>query len=100
MEEQDKKPHDSEAHLKSSKKYFDVDRPVFWPAVVVIVAFIAITLIVGEPMEKVFTAIQTNISDYGGWFFVLSVNFFLVFVLYIAFSKYGRIRLGGRACQS
>jgi len=99
MEEQDKKPYDSEAHLKSSKKYFDVDSPVFWPAVVVIVAFIAITLIVGEPMEKVFTAIQTNISDYGGWFFVLSVNFFLVFVLYIAFSKYGRIRLGGERAK-
>jgi len=99
MEEQDKKPYDSEAHLKSSKKYFDVDSPVFWPAVVVIVAFIAITLIVGEQMEKVFTAIQNNISDYGGWFFVLSVNFFLVFVLYIAFSKYGRIRLGGERAK-
>ena len=99
MEEKDTKAHDSEAHLKSSKKYFDVDGPVFWPASVLIVTFIAITLIIGQPMEKVFNSVQNNISNLGGWFFVLSVNFFLVFVLYIAFSKYGRIRLGGKRAK-
>jgi choline/glycine/proline betaine transport protein len=96
MTEIDQTKHDSEAHLKSTKKYFDVDAPVFWPSALIIVAFIAITLIVGEPMDKVFTAIQTGISNFGGWFFVLSVNIFLFFVLYIAFSKYGSIRLGGK----
>ncbi len=88
-------PKDSEAHLKSSKKYFDVDGLVFWPSALIIVAFISITLIVGEPMDQVFSAIQSSISSYGGWFFILSVNIFLFFVLYIAFSKYGKIRLGG-----
>ncbi len=95
MEKPTKKIHDDEAHLKSNKKYFDVDGPVFWPAAVLIVLFIAITLIVGKPMEKVFSTMQDGISDYGGWFFVLSINFFLFFIFYIAFSKYGRIRLGG-----
>lgn len=80
---------------KKSKKYFDVDGPVFWPAAILIVLFIAVTLIVGEPMANVFNAIQSGISESGGWFFILSVNAFLVFVLYIAFSKYGKIRLGG-----
>jgi choline/glycine/proline betaine transport protein len=88
--------HDSEAHLKSSNKYFDVDGPVFWPSALIIVVFIAVTLIVGEPMDKVFSSIQSGISNFGGWFFVLSVNIFLFFVLYIAFSKYGKIRLGGK----
>jgi choline/glycine/proline betaine transport protein len=92
----DQTNHDSESHLKSSKKYFDVDGPVFWPSALVTVAFIAITLIVGEPMDQVFSSIQSNISNFGGWFFVLSVNIFLFFVLYIAFSKYGSIRLGGK----
>src|SRR6056297_212480 len=97
-----KAPHDlpdSEAHLKSSKKYFDVDSLVFWPAAIVIVFFIAITLFVGEPMDKVFHSIQQSISNFGGWFFVLSVNIFLFFVIYIAFSKYGKIRLGGPASK-
>jgi flagellar biosynthesis protein FlhB len=66
---------------KSSKKYFDVDGLVFWPSAFIIVAFISITLIVGEPMDQVFSAIQSSISSYGGWFFVLSVNIFLFFVL-------------------
>jgi len=97
-----KAPHDlpdSEAHLKSSKKYFDVDSLVFWPAAIVIVFFITITLFVGEPMDKVFASIQQSISNFGGWFFVLSVNIFLFFVIYIAFSKYGKIRLGGPASK-
>nr|MBD3622465.1 BCCT family transporter [Sunxiuqinia sp.] len=55
-----------------------------------------ITLIVGEPMAEVFSSIQGAISNGGGWFFVLAVNFFLIFVLYIAFSKFGTIKLGGR----
>ncbi len=95
MTEENKTPKDSEAHLKSSKKYFDVDSLVFWPSALIIVAFIAVTLIVGEPMNKVFSNIQSSISSFGGWFFVLSVNIFLFFVLYIAFSRYGKIRLGG-----
>ncbi|MCF8303210.1 MAG: BCCT family transporter [Bacteroidales bacterium] len=95
MEEEKKTNPDSEAHLKSTNKYFDVDGPVFWPAAVLIIIFISVTLIIGEPMDKVFVVIQDNISDYGGWFFVLAVNFFLVFVIYIAFSKFGKIRLGG-----
>src|SRR6056297_1801441 len=89
-------PRDSEAHLKSSKRYFDVDSLVFWPAAILIVAFIAITLIIGEPMDKIFASIQMSISNFGGWFFILCVNIFLFFVIYIAFSKYGNIRLGGK----
>ena len=95
MAKEEKAPHEGEAHLVSTKKYFDVDGPVFWPAAIVIILFIAVTLIVGEPMNDVFATIQTSISNYGGWFFVISVNIFLFFVLFIAFSKYGSIRLGG-----
>ncbi|AHW59586.1 choline/glycine/proline betaine transport protein [Draconibacterium orientale] len=95
MAEKENVPHKGEAHLVSSNKYFDVDGPVFWPAAILIVLFIAVTLIVGQPMNKVFSTIQSSISDYGGWFFVISVNIFLFFVLFIAFSKFGKIKLGG-----
>jgi choline/glycine/proline betaine transport protein len=78
-----------------TSKYFEVDGPVFWPSAVLIITFIIITLLIGEPMSRIFNAVQDSISDAGGWFFVLVVNFFLIFVLFIAFSKYGKIRLGG-----
>ncbi|MFW5753778.1 MAG: BCCT family transporter [Marinilabiliaceae bacterium] len=78
------------------KKYFDIHGPVFWPATILLFIFIAITLIVGSPMERVFANIQEWISDKFGWFLVLVVNFYLFFTLYFAFSKFGKLRLGGR----
>ena len=81
---------------KGLKKHFDVHGPVFWPSAILIVVFITITLIVGKPMQEIFKTVQTGISNVGGWFFILCVNIFLVFCFYLAFSKYGRIRLGGQ----
>ena len=78
------------------KKYFDIHGPVFWPATILLFIFIAITLIVGSPMERVFTNMQEWISENFGWFLVLVVNFYLFFTLYFAFSKFGKLRLGGR----
>jgi choline/glycine/proline betaine transport protein len=47
-------------------------------------------------MERVFSNIQGWISDNFGWFLVLVVNVYLFFTFFFAFSKYGKIRLGGR----
>ncbi|MFP4089180.1 MAG: BCCT family transporter [Cyclobacteriaceae bacterium] len=77
-------------------KYFDIHAPVFWPAAILIVLFIITTLIVGEPMETIFDNVQSAISDYGGWFFIVCVNIFLFFCLYLAFGRTGDIRFGGK----
>ena len=84
---------------KGINKYFDIHAPVFWPAAIITVLFIAITLIVGEPMEAVFDSLQAGISDYAGWFFIICVNVFLFFCLYLAFSRTGDIRFGGKDAQ-
>jgi choline/glycine/proline betaine transport protein len=78
-----------------NKKLFDIHAPVFYPAVILIVLFLTITLGVGKPMKEIFSTIQTGISDNAGWFLIIAVNFFLIFCLYIAFGKFGHIRLGG-----
>jgi choline/glycine/proline betaine transport protein len=78
------------------KKYFDIHPPVFWPAAILLAIFIAVTLIVGDPMKEVFRNIQDWISNNFGWFLVLAVNLYLFFAIYFAFSKYGKIRLGGK----
>ncbi len=77
-------------------KYFDVHAPVFYPSAVLIVIFIALTLIIGKPMEKIFSNIQSGMADYAGWFFVMAVNIFVGFALFLAFSKFRDIRLGGK----
>lgn len=77
-------------------KYFDIHPPVFWPATFLIFFFITITLVVGEPMEEVFVSMKNFITDKTGWLFILVVNLFILFCIYVGFSKYGKIRLGGK----
>lgn len=81
----------------NSNKYFDVHPPVFWVASILALFFIVTTLVVGgDKMSEIFSSMQTGISDAAGWFFVLAVNFFLIFILVVGFSRLGAIRLGGQ----
>jgi len=50
----------------------------------------------GVDMEQTFSNVQTAISNSFGWLFVIAVNIFLVFMLYIGLSQLGSIRLGGK----
>lgn len=86
--------------LKKGKKHFDIHGPVFWPSVILIVALIAGTLIAGDDAESLFGAARDNITDYGSWLFIIGVNLFIGFSLYFAFSKYGKIRLGGENAKT
>ncbi len=84
----------------NSNKYFDVHPPVFWVAAALAVIFIATTITVGgERMSEIFSDLQTSISDAAGWFFILTVNFFMIFILVVGFSKFGKLRLGGNAAR-
>ncbi|MFD2518058.1 BCCT family transporter [Salinimicrobium flavum] len=73
-----------------------VNGPVFFTSSIIIIISIALTLIFKEQAEGYFDAIQNFVANNGGWFFVLCVNIYLVFVLYLAFSKFGNIRIGGK----
>jgi choline/glycine/proline betaine transport protein len=74
----------------------NVNGPVFFTSSFIIIISIALTLIFEEQAEGYFDAIQAFVSNNGGWFFVLCVNIYLIFVLYLAFSKFGNIRIGGK----
>ncbi len=76
-------------------RYFDIYPPVFWPAAAILVVFIAVTLIVGEPMAEVFGNVRTAISERLGWFLIICINIFLGVTLYFGLGPFGRIRLGG-----
>ncbi|MCX2837384.1 BCCT family transporter [Salinimicrobium sp. MT39] len=74
----------------------NVNGPVFFTSSIIIIISIALTLIFEEQAEGYFNAIQAFVSNNGGWFFVLCVNIYLIFVLYLAFSKFGNIKIGGK----
>ncbi|MEM1280388.1 MAG: BCCT family transporter, partial [Cyanobacteria bacterium P01_H01_bin.152] len=57
--------------------------------------FVVFTLLFQAPAETAFGAVQGFIAGSLGWFFILSVSLFLIFTVFIAFSKLGQVRLGG-----
>ena len=69
-------------------------KPVFIPAAIVIVSLIALVLLFREQTEDLTAVLNKAITDGVGWWYVIAVNIFLVFVLFCAFTKIGRIRLG------
>lgn len=77
----------------------EINGPVFFSSTILIVIGIALTLIYGDAAEEFFNKTQTQVAEFGGWIFVLSVNVFLIFVLFLAFGKYGKIRLGGKDAE-
>ncbi|QTY25840.1 BCCT family transporter [Flavobacterium sp. CS20] len=77
----------------------EVNGSVFFTSSILIIIGIALTLIFKETAETYFDKIQKTVADYGGWFFVLCVNVFLFFVIFLAFSKFGKIRLGGKDAE-
>ncbi|MEM7795266.1 MAG: BCCT family transporter [Cyanobacteria bacterium P01_C01_bin.118] len=75
---------------------FDFHPEVFLVSAGLILLFVLVTLIFREPAENVFGAIQAFIAEAMGWFLILSVSIYLGVAIILAFSKFGKIRLGGQ----
>lgn len=71
-----------------------VNPRVFFPAVAVILLFLAFGVFFTEGTGRAFEALQAFIVDRFGWFYVATVAFFLLFVVVLFFSPWGRVRLG------
>lgn len=69
--------------------------PVFLGAAGVIIAFVIYGAGFSGHASVVFENLQQFITDKFGWFYILTASIFLIFVIFLAFSKYGNIRLGG-----
>jgi choline/glycine/proline betaine transport protein len=64
-------------------------------SIFLITTFIGLTLTNLKEADQLFADIQNQISDSLGWLIILLTNVFLVFVIYLAFSKHKTIILGG-----
>ncbi|ASK63630.1 glycine/betaine ABC transporter permease [Virgibacillus phasianinus] len=67
---------------------------VFWVSVIISVLFIIWGIWPDSNMQAVTTEIQGFIVSEFGWFYLLSATGFLLFALFLIFSKYGNIKLG------
>ena len=68
--------------------------PVFIPAVVVILLRVIGTISNPELAGSAFSATLGYITETFGWFYMLSVAFFLIFIVGIALTDWGHIKLG------
>ncbi|MCY1635199.1 BCCT family transporter [Marinifilum sp. D737] len=92
--------------VDDQKKYVRSDQKTFWgikangtvfvSSFLVVFVLVATTLIVGKPMATWFSETQAVVSINVGWMFVLLMNVFLGFTLFLGFGKFGKIRLGGQ----
>ena len=92
--ESDREPGDTNIQALG----FDIHPVVFPVALVLIVTFIAITVLgpmFGLDIERAYNWLFGFIGDTFGWFYLLAVNIFIAVLLYFALGKYGTIKIGG-----
>jgi choline/glycine/proline betaine transport protein len=74
---------------------FAVHPVVFGCSFGLTVLFLVLTLANLGAAEAAFGAVKDGIARRFGWFFILSVQGFLLLCVYLAASRFGRIRIGG-----
>lgn len=67
---------------------------VFWPAAIIMAVFIGLTLVFPKKAKNIFDALQADVINYFGWYYVAIVAFFVIFALYLGFSRMGDVKLG------
>ncbi|CAL9368828.1 Glycine betaine transporter BetP [Streptomyces sp. enrichment culture] len=97
-------PHDKDLHPKGSLPGSEAglpgqarprtDRVVFGVTAVLTLAFVVWGAVATDSLEDASSAMLGGLMHNGGWAFVLAASGFVVFALWLAISRYGRIHLG------
>jgi choline/glycine/proline betaine transport protein len=75
---------------------FDIHPHVTFVSAFTLIVFILLTLMFKEDASAFFTSAMGGITSTTGWFLILVSNIFILAAIYFAFSRFGRIRIGGR----
>src|SRR5690625_1876936 len=67
---------------------------VFFISASIIFLLVLVGAFLPEQFANVANQAQAYVGQYFGWFYLASIFCFVVFLLYLAFGKYGKIRLG------
>lgn len=71
-----------------------VDPFVYWTALVVILAFSLVGILWTDTVGQLANAALNRLVGMFGWLYILAATGFVLFSLFLAFSRYGRIPLG------
>jgi len=79
----------------------NLNKPRFIISALLLISITAVVFNNLDASSVFFSATQLAISEYLGWFVILTANGFLIFSTFLLFTKYKHIRLGGAlACKS
>ena len=67
---------------------------IFFASAAVILLFVIATLAFTEPLDNAVSAASDWLLTNLGWFYILGVTVFLVFLIFIAAGRFGRVKLG------
>jgi choline/carnitine/betaine transport len=73
----------------------DTDPTIFFWSAGLMVLFLVVLVVYPEGTAVVFEQGRQWIAENLGWFFIFGVSAWLIFLLWVAASRFGRIRLGG-----
>jgi choline/glycine/proline betaine transport protein len=82
-------PIAEEASIAGASRKIASDPPVFFVSAGLILAFALFGALAPERAGRLFAAVQALIVADFGWFYIAAVAGFLVFVLFLMFSRYG-----------
>lgn len=71
-----------------------INPPVFYSSVFLITLMVMICAVWPTEANTIFKSIQSWIETQAGWLYILSVAFFLIFILFVMVSRFGDIKLG------
>ncbi|MCJ8505356.1 BCCT family transporter [Kocuria flava] len=67
---------------------------IFFGSAAVILVFVVLTLVFTDTMDAVFAQGSAWVIEQLGWFYILGVTVFLLFLVYLMISRFGQVRLG------
>ncbi|MDC1105098.1 BCCT family transporter [Prolixibacteraceae bacterium] len=90
-------------YIRSDKKSFfgiKANGNVFIGSILIISSLLIATLVVGKPIQTWFADTQKWMTNSFGWFFIMAINFFLIFSLIIGGGKFGKLKIGGENAET
>ncbi|PIL21013.1 multidrug DMT transporter permease [Puniceibacterium antarcticum] len=72
------------------------DPTIFFVSAAIMVFFVVALVLMPSQIGDLFTAGRSWVVRNLGWFFIIGVNIWLGFLIWLAASRFGNIRLGGR----
>ena len=73
----------------------NISQPRFFLSIILISIITSIVSLNSDISESFFLDLQASLSMYLGWMIIILANGFVVFAIYLIFTKYKDIRLGG-----